>query len=160
MQNQAPNDNTFDLATPRRPGASDFNGIAKENATGTVADPQTDPSAEEWNTLCHVARAVGNVCALAILSIAGGASPSVTSVLAPGTNLVPSDFTVTRNAAGDLTIAWAVGKLPTKATERASVHSDVAIDSVRCFSVSSRSCRVKTSIGGVGTDCDLVVEIL
>jgi hypothetical protein len=167
MPNTAPNDNTFDLDPPRRPGAADFNGIAKENLGGMpVADPVLDPSAEEYNTLCHEAIAFGKVVALAAVLINGGATPSVQSVLAPGSNVSPGSFTITRVVAGHLRVKWptsGAGALPAIVAAESSVYEDLDA-TVRTFPWAAagagfQGVEIKTAVSGVLTDADVLLKV-
>lgn len=167
--NTAPDANTFDLDPPRRPGANDFNGIAKVNALDLEpADPETDPTAEEWNTLCHTGLAVGQVAALAFVKIDGGASPSILGVISPSTNVTGVTFTLDRVGAGHLTLKWptsGAAALPPKFSARASVIEDAEIDRVRVFDWAAagagfQGVEIVTKLGATGTDVDLLVEIL
>lgn len=164
MSNTAPNENTFDLDQPRRPGSADFNGLAKENANNQpVRDPVTMPSAEEWNTLGHLAIALGKVCPLAIVVINGSATPTVQDVLAPG-SVVAADILVTRVGAGHIRARWLTTKLPPMKAADAGVYEDLGIDEVRCFKWTAAGAgyegvEIKTLDGGVGTDCDVVLKV-
>lgn len=164
-ENTAPNQTTFDLSPPRRPGADDFNGLNKINEGGLpIADPEHDPSAEEWNTLCDLAISVGAVAPLAILVIKGGASPSIQHVLAPGHSVTPETFLLTRLGAGNLRVRWLTSDLPPSVAATVSVFADAAIDSERAFpwlgaGAGYQGYETKTSVGGTLTDVDIILTL-
>lgn len=108
----APNANTFDLATPRRPGTNDFNGIAKVDDSAYSPDPTTMPNAAEWNTLEFLALAACRVMPVAVLSVIGGAVPSLNAFPSASTLVAIGTFTVTRNSIGDVSITWPANTFP------------------------------------------------
>lgn len=159
----APNANPFALTPPRRPGADDFNGMAKTNAVDRP-DPRTQPNAEEWNTKGHCLVAYGGVVPVAILTVRFNAgAPLIDKVACANPALLAGDFTVTDNAAGDTSISWLATKLPTAVADaEASVTEDVEIDRVRAYATTvggNPGVRVKTKLGAVGTDARFVVKI-
>lgn len=106
----APNANTFSLPSPRRPGSDDFNGIAKEDDQEFPPDPQTQPNADEWNTIEYVTLALGRVCPLLVLSL--NDSFAYVGSASPNENLTFSAFTIAVNGTGDVSITWPANTLP------------------------------------------------
>lgn len=103
----AQNGNTFDAASPARPAISDFNGAQKINdPNAPPPNVNTDPNAPEYNELCADIVAIGQVTPLARVSVAAGASPSITKVIAPGTGVNGNlgAFILTRNGVGNYTL--------------------------------------------------------
>ncbi len=167
-ENDAPNDNTFDLDSPRRPGDVDFNGIEKINAgTGRVSDPRTMPSAEEYNTICALLVALGKVCPIAVALIDGGTTPVCTTVLAPGSNIVASGMICTRVSAGYIRVKWLAateGGLPAMNLASASVYEDVSNPTIECHpwagaGAGYQGVEIKTWVGGVATDVNVVLSV-
>jgi hypothetical protein len=90
-------------------------------------------------------------------------TPSITTLHTPSEVLVIGDFTVTDNAAGDTTISWVVTKMPVRSGgPKVSQIDDTDIDKLRAFYTTDSgnpAVRVKSLLGGVGTDANFVVEI-
>ncbi len=158
---------TFDQTPPRRPTIDDVGGGLKSNRT-PAPDPVRDATAEDYNQLGQQAAASGTMIPLArvFVTISGGV-PTVTSVMAPGSAVLTSSFTVTDTGPGDTTVSWASTLLPTRAAGPVvSQIDDVEIDRLRAYNVTvavpvanSPGVRVKSKLGATGTDCNFVVEI-
>lgn len=168
MPNTAPNANPFDLDPPVRPGVDAFNGIAKVNKGGKpVPDPSTMPSAEEWNTICHMLVATGRVVPSAVLRIQNTGAASILRALAAGGNVLPGTFTVTRVSAGYLQVKWprsGSAALPALNFARVTQYDDVEIDRIRCFpwagaGAGFEGVEIKTKLGAAATDASVVLEI-
>ena len=162
----APNDSTFDLPTPRRPGLDDFNGAAKQNAYDKpVSDPVRMPSAEEYNTLCKLAVALGKVVPIASVYVTfPGGDPTITGVVGAGSSVTLGTFTPTDNGAGNTTIAWSTAALPVSTTPPSlTLVEDVEIDRARAWrtypSAGVSAVQVKTKLGATGTDCAFKIDI-
>jgi len=160
---------TFDQTPPRRPTIDDVGGGLKTNRT-PAPDPVRDATAEDYNQLGQQGVAAGSMIPLArvFVTISGGV-PAVTSVMAPGSAVTTSSFTVTDNAAGDTTISWPVALLPTRAAAPGGLTQtdDTEIDRLRALyttaavpAANSPAVRVKSKLGATGTDCNFVVDIL
>lgn len=102
----SPDANTFDLVPPRRPGTSDFNGIAKVDDLAYPPDPTTQPNAAEWNTVEFLLVALGKVCPLALISVTGGSPPTLFGFVSVSSSVLGSSITFTPNGAGDVSITW------------------------------------------------------
>lgn len=154
----SPNASTFDLVPPTRPGTDTFNGIAKEDQVGFVPDPKTQPSAAEWNTIEWLILALGRVMPVVVISITGGATPSVASFSAAPKSLVTGSFTVVRNGAGDVSITWPVDTFPSSVVKPEAmlnagpgmIHAVSITNGVRVFTYNS---------GGAATDFDFTVSV-
>lgn len=163
----ASNTRTFDQTPPRRPTIDDVGGGLKSNRT-PAPDPVRDATAEDYNQLGQQGVAAGTMIPLArvFVTISGGV-PTVTSVMAPGSAVSTSSFTVTDNGAGDTTISWPVALLPSRAAGPiVSQIDDTEIDRLRAYNVTvaepaanSPGVRVKSKLGVTGTDCNFVVDI-
>lgn len=104
--------NPWDLSPPQRPSTATFNGIAKSDRSDYPPDPTTMPNAAEYNALCWLGVALGQMMANASISIAGGATPAIQSLRSPCTTVVPGTFTVTHVGTGDVQISWPSGTFP------------------------------------------------
>lgn len=155
---------TWDLATPIRPALSDITGGTKANRPGKAPDPTTQPTAEEDNQRAGQIAGIARIVPMAriCVTIAGGV-PSISSVLAPGTNVLAGSFTVTDNGTGDTSISWLATVLPVVTGMPAVTQGDdVAIDRIRAFYTtvsSNQAVRVKTFLGAAATDCNFAVDI-
>lgn len=104
----------YDLDSPRRPGLDDVGGAQKEDDSQYPPDPRTMLTAADWNQVSRLVAGLARVCPLAVLSVAyEGSEPVISHVLAPGSKLSPSSFTVNRRDPGDVEIGWPAGALPT-----------------------------------------------
>ena len=154
---------TFDEAIPRRPAIDDVGGGLKANAA-TPPDPVRDATAEDFNQLSKQAVAHGRVIPLATLFVTNAGTPAITAVLAPGSSIDATDFTVVDNGVGDTTIHWVVTKLPVRTgAPKVSQTDDVEIDRLRAFYTTASgnpAVRIKSNLTGVATDCSFVVDIM
>ena len=92
--------NTFALTPARRPTLNDFNGAAKANDAKHPPNAATQPTAEEYNTICKLVVAMGAVCPSLVVSISNdGATAAVLSFSTPG-DIELADLSVTRVSAG------------------------------------------------------------
>lgn len=122
--NNAPLVSTWDLESlasplpPRRPTINDFNGAVKidDSRPGYQPDPQTMPSAAEWNLICKLLSAMGAVVPNAVVSITGGATPSVAGFSSASTLVTTDTFTVIHNGTGDVSITWPANTFPSLTT--------------------------------------------
>lgn len=112
----SPNLSTFDLVPPVRPGLDAFNGIVKIDDQNDSPDPTSMPNAAEWNTMEFLILAMGRVCPLAILSVLGGASPSLSGFVCVATNVSTATFSFLRNSVGNVSITWPAGTFPPSTT--------------------------------------------
>ena len=155
---------TFDETVPRRPTLDDVGGGLKTNAT-QAPDPVRDATAEDFNQMSklHVAACRTIPIATLFVTFAAGV-PSITALLAPGTDVDATDFTVVDNGVGDTTIHWAVTKLPVRTGgPKVSQTDDIEIDRLRAIYVTAASnpaVQVKSKLGAVATDCNFVVDIM
>lgn len=158
--NASPNANTFELVPPRRPGAADFNGIAKIDVTASPPDPQTQPNAYEWNTLEFLAIAAGKMIPVAILSVTGGSSPVINAFTTASSLLVLGTFTITRVSAGVVQITWAAGTFPTAATQPKAHLNGTTAGMVTCENISN-GVQVNTfNASGAVTDLSFTVDVM
>lgn len=100
------NQNPFDTPLFRRPSLVDFNDCKKQNDPDAAPpNPTTDPSAEECNTVQLSLVAMAQMVPVAEVCVAGGASPTIQTVLSPvdTINGKIAAFTLTRSSAG---IVW------------------------------------------------------
>jgi hypothetical protein len=104
----------FDLAVPRRPGASDVGGNAKANAAGLPPpNPTTDLDATDWNQLGNLVVALAKTCPLLRLSVnQSGTTYSVGSFVSVSDNVVVGTFTLTRVTPGWVQITWPANTFP------------------------------------------------
>jgi hypothetical protein len=155
---------TFDDSPPRRPSLDDVGGGQKVNAT-TPPDPVAQATAEDFNQISKQVVAHGALVPLARLFVTFSAGvPSITGMQSPSADLVVGDFTVTDNATGDTTISWIESSLPQRAAGPiVSQIDDVDIDKMRAFNTTASgnpAVRVKSFLGGAGTDANFVLDIL
>jgi hypothetical protein len=110
----------FQQNPSRLPTYADFGSGLKEN---TLGDAPTDPAMPEADEYNEMGGSIEGLCetawkATVKLTHTGGVyskvkAKSLNKTLVLGTSLVTGDFTVTKNGTGDLTIQFAVGKVPT-----------------------------------------------
>lgn len=154
----APNANTFDLATPRRPGTNDFNGIAKVDDAAFAPDPTTMPNAAEWNTIELLLLAVTRVVPVVILSVIGGGAPTINNFPSASANVVIGTFTVVRNSAGNISITWPANTFPPSACAPMAhlnagpgmIHAVATANGVNIFTYNS---------AGTATDLSFTVAV-
>lgn len=149
---------TYDQDIWHRPGVDELGGGSQENVT-VPRDPRTVPHVDSFNQLVRQIVAQATLAPSARIQVEFTAGvPHVTAVVALNTTLVPADFTVTDNGAGDvsLTLAKYVGEAlrPLELT----IVEDVEIDRARVFPVTN-GWRVKTKLGATGTDAAFVLAL-
>jgi hypothetical protein len=148
-----------DAAAPQRISVEDLGGDQKINETGYT--PGVDePGANEWNNLVRMASALDKMTPLAIITTDGAASPAIVAVKSKRTSIAASDFTVTDNGAGDITIEWEEGTLAPQTMEpRAYVHGATP-HIVSATAPTALSVRVYTTTqAGAAADVPVTVEI-
>lgn len=155
---------SWDQTVPRRPTIDDLGGGAKENHPTKPPNPVTMATAEDYNQATKQIAAQGRVCPMARVFVTFTAGvPAVSSVQAPGTNVVTGTFTVVDNGVGDTTLWWLATVIPAVGGgAKAFQTSDVAIEECRAFYTTSGAnpaVRVKTLFGGVATDANFAVEL-
>lgn len=111
----APNASPFDLTPPVRPGTDHFNGIAKIDDAAYPPNPQTQPNADEWNTIEWLLLSIGRVMPVAVFTVTNSGTPILTKVQTAAKDKSPGDFTVTDVATGRVRIEWAAGTFPSSA---------------------------------------------
>jgi hypothetical protein len=106
---------TFDQSPPRRPGIDDVGGGQKQNDPNLPPpDPELDPCADDFNQLSQQAVAAGKVLAVARLSIdQSGGDYTLVGISCASSTPTTTDFEVTKNGVGDVTITWPDGTFPT-----------------------------------------------
>lgn len=110
---------------PRRPGIGDVGGAAKLDDQQYPPDPETMPTAADENQQERVLVGLARLAALATLYVKYSAGvPSVYAVIAPGTLLQASDFTVVDTATGTVTITCPATKIPPPTFFRGPWHQN------------------------------------
>jgi hypothetical protein len=89
---------------PYRPGIDDVGGGQKLDDSEFPPDPQTMPTAADFNEMGMLLVALGKVTGAALILVANSGAPVITGLRAAGSAIVAGDFTVTRHAAGDIEI--------------------------------------------------------
>jgi hypothetical protein len=149
----------YDAATAHRPSLEDLGGDAKINDATDPPDT-ADPQACEWNNFARLHAAFCRMMPTVSVTInfAAGA-PFVETLVSMGTEIVAADLVITDNAAGDTTISWAAGVLPTMSREpTAHSHADSRI--AIAWAPSALSARVTTRTdAGVLADAKVTVHI-
>jgi hypothetical protein len=150
---------TYDQTPARLPVLDDLHGNLLENVPGKTPGPD-HPNAFAMNQgdQLHVAHANVLPSTKLYISFPGGV-PTIQRVDSTRTGLVASDFTVTDNGPGDTSITHTGGKLPAVRWP-ATAHQvdDTEIDRCRAVPIANGT-RVKTKLGTVGTDAEVVLEI-
>jgi hypothetical protein len=165
----APNANTFDLSPPRRPTIADFNNASKQDDPNNPPNIATMPNSGEWNTMAFLLVALGQSIPTARVSVDASASPSIASVIGPGTavNGKTSAFVLTRVGAGEYWVECATSALlPTAGSQpSAYLNSATAIASASASatygtgpSLGNPAVLVLTDIGGSLADCNFTVD--
>lgn len=121
-----PDESTFELDPPRRPGLPDVGGAALVD-DDPPPDPDTMPSARMLNMLQRLSRAYGALMPLAIVTIEKTllAPPTIANVRGLNPNLTVDNFGITINDTGDYTLDWDTGILPVDGQPHVDVISDV-----------------------------------
>ena len=106
------NQNPWDSPLFRRPSSVDFNGSQKQDDPNLPPpNPNTDPSAEEYNTMQFAIVATATMVGSAEVGVFAGVSPSIGSVASANdaVNGNTGAFYLTRNSAGNYTIETMTG---------------------------------------------------
>ena len=159
MPNNAPNQNTWDMSPPQRPTTNHFNGVAKIDDATYAPDAQTMPSAAEYNTLCALVVAYGQVAPNAVISVQGGTTPTVLGVASMKSAFVPSSVTVTRNGTGDVSLTWAAGTFPGSVLNPTASLNAGALGQIDAVAITN-GVRVRTAnAAGTATDYSFTVLV-
>lgn len=158
---------TFDMSPPRRPTLEDCGGGQKVNGT-PPPDPVRMLVAEDVNQLSKQAVATGSMIPLVTLFVRFTAgAPAIVGLMCPSGNVEISDFTLIDNGAGDTTITWPVGLLPTRAGNggpRIFQIDLTEIDRIRGEYLTTLgglpAVHCQTLLGAVGTDAAIGIDIL
>lgn len=159
----AAGENTFALASPRRPSTDDVDPtlVNDDGTTGYIA--AGFPYADQLNTWGILTKVLAGVVPVAIIEVHFSAgTPSIYAVQALDDALVAGDFTLVDNADGDTTISWAADTFPIAASSPEAKVVDTAHGSWLAPTCSSpaNGVRVKTRAdGGALTDIDFKVHI-
>lgn len=150
----------FDASPARRPTLEDLGGGAKIDGP-VKPDKVTMLTADDMNQWGNVGTATGAVCPLAIVVVTNNAGTySVTGVRAPGTGIVAGSFTPTKNATGDVTLAWTAGVLPGTISSHASLQGGAGAYREPEVDTTATSVRVRMTDGtGAAVDCSYTVWI-
>jgi hypothetical protein len=151
---------TYDQTPPHRPALDELGGGAKVNGT-PAPDPVRHATAQDFNQISQQLAALGRVAPIAILQVEQTAGIySKIAVTGQPSGATVGGFTVTKNGAGDITVSWPSGLLPSPvAKPRASVTGATAL-LVATEQVSTTSARIRMlSHDGVGTDSHFDLEI-
>lgn len=158
MSNESPNNNTWDVSPPYRPGNNDFNGCQKLDDQAYPPDPQTMPSGPEYNTLCLLAIAFGKIVPNVRLSVAGSATPSITGFMSPASGPTLGTFTVTRASAGDVSITWPANTFPPSTVQPEATLNTLGAGRISAQNISN-GVRVQTfDASGTAADLDFTVS--
>jgi hypothetical protein len=160
---------TYDDDPPHRAAVSELGGGAKENSVRYPPDPVKHPTAEDFNQFTQQLGALNRVMPLARLWVRFAAGvPSIDTVQAAGSTLVPGSFTVTDTGTGDTLISWKTGTgvgapaLPAAVGVTAHQTDNTEIDRIRAILTTSGSdpaAQVVTKLIAVATDCNFCLEI-
>lgn len=163
----SPNASTWDLVPPRRPGVDDFNGCAKMDDAEFPPDPETMPSAAEWNTKGLLLVALGKVVPNARISVhfANGA-PTLASFTAAPNAVTVTTLSVARTAggslAGDVSITWPAGTFPEPLTQPSEMGVNVdgppAAWAISATNIPN-GIRVLTTVAVTATDLPFTVGV-
>lgn len=157
----APNVNTWDITPqPRRPGIADVNSATLENDGENPPDPSRMPTAELLNTIAKLVVALGAVVPNAVISVSVAAS--IVGFQSPKSGVSASDFFVTHNGAGDVTIVWNAGFFPAPQVDATATIND-AILATHTYSISATNItngvRVRCQQDGIRTDMAFTVVV-
>lgn len=157
---------TFDIdladGGARRPSLEDIGGAVLEDDDDYP--PPNDNSelyaamGNQWQRqLAGLARMIP-VARITVEYSAG--TPFISQLQVMSETLVIADFTVTDNGAGDVSIEWEAGALPTPTCKPTGATNngsgDTSIDFER---VSATEIRIRTKLAGVAADVPFTVEI-
>jgi hypothetical protein len=148
---------TYDQDPPRRPGIDDLGGATKTNDVAHLPDPG-DPAAEEYNQICKQVVGLSKVAFRLIVHVTfPSGTPTLSLFSSPGNLVEAGDISFTDHAAGDTSVLLDAEAFPESLfPPLLTLAEDVEIDRARVFSVSG-GYRVKTKLGGSGTDCAFVM---
>ncbi len=151
--------------TPYRPGASDFNGIGLVDDQEFPPDPKTMPTANLMNSEAATLVVLARLVPVAVLSVTGGTNPSINAFTAAPTAVATepasSTFTVTRNAAGDVSITWAANTFPAPvAAPMAALNVQLGAHNYAIGIVAiTNGVRVTTTQDGALTDLSFTLQL-
>jgi hypothetical protein len=153
---------TFDITPARRPSLADVGGASKTDDAEFPPNPETDPTAPEWNFFAQAVARYGGlnaVCVFEVTFFAG--APTITAFAALRTSLEAASVTPTDNGVGDTTFAFPSGVLPPRVVRgHAWVTEDGEWFQPVVLHPSSTTIRVKTRASGVGlADANFVVAL-
>ena len=153
---------TFDQTTPRRPTVNDFGGAAFQDDARRPPDPTAHPSAGMFNQIIKQVVALANVSPsmkIQVEFVAG--SPKITQLVTMGTGILVTDFTVTLNGVGDVSITLPQSKFPQELTRASglTIVEDVEIDRARIVVIPGGGWRIKTKLGATGTNAAFVFQV-
>lgn len=161
--------NTFDLSPPRRPTLADFNNAAKADDSAYPPNVATMPNSAEYNLMARLLVAMGAVCPTARVSVLASSTPSISSVIAPGTgvNANAGAFILTRVAAGQYWVECATATtLPTFGSQPSvSLNSHSALVVAGAYatygvgpSLGNPGVLIETELAGTLADCPFTVD--
>jgi hypothetical protein len=134
----SPNQSTFDVVPPYRPGAADFNGAAKLDDQANPPDPQTMPNAAEWNTICLLLVAMGKVISSAVITVTVSAGTySASQISAAGAAVSIGSITVTKNGTGDVSLTWPANTFPPAVAAPEASLNDTAAGMITCYAITN-----------------------
>lgn len=106
----SPNKSPWDDTTAHRPSTADYEGCALLDHPTRPPVPSQHPTSAQLNTIGFTHVSIGKIVPNAIVSINGGASPTIAyQSQAPSAVTV---YTVTRNGPGDISITWPANTYP------------------------------------------------
>jgi hypothetical protein len=154
-----PTESVFDLATPRRPTLADLGGAAFENYV-PPPDETTMPSAQMENQNEMVLQSVARMMPVAAVYVTFPAGArTVTTVVAPGSNVAAVDFTLTDEGTGATKIAVAANTLPAETLPpNVRLYPPTVDVWTHAIYQSGGSWAVQTFKAGVVFDCPFVIE--
>lgn len=103
---------SWDASPPIRPGTFEFNGAALGNEDEEPPLPGTHPTAALLNMTALQLISLSKVVPNVLLSILGGATPSIVMFSAAPSSPVPSTFTVASGSTGVTTIVYPNATFP------------------------------------------------
>lgn len=147
----------------RRPSIEDLGGV------DLIDDPSYPPPRDGTHLysdmviqLIKQVHALAKMVPLAKLTIGfASGDPYIITLDTPNDNLMASDFTLTDNGTGDVTIEWDEGLLPPVSTAPlTSVTTSTTNDvSISAYPPTATSVRVRVKVGGVASDSPFTVAI-
>lgn len=152
---------TYDQAVAARPTINDLGGGAYQNDPQHPPNPATHPTAEMFNQATKQIVALTGVSPTLKIQVEfPGGVPTITQLIAMGTLVKITDFTVTPNGAGDTSITLTAGKIPPQLTRASglTIVEDVDIDRRQIIAIAN-GWRIKTKLGAVGTNAAFVFQV-